>query len=112
MTKRKLISRTAEAFLFSGRPNPQWRLSKAQMKEWNAQWDEAPLSDNKVERPAILGYTGCLLQNEEHSYWIIYNGCLSFYSGDKMICKIDEGRQLERWLLNTGPEEMKKVVSL
>ena len=107
MAKPKTLSRTAQAFLFSGRPNPVWRLSTAQMQEWKKQWNEAAFSDKEAQRPSILGYTGCLLQNDEHSYWIIFNGCVSFYEGKNISSRKDEGRRMERWLIDTGPEEVK-----
>ncbi|NOT51246.1 MAG: hypothetical protein HOP10_08205 [Chitinophagaceae bacterium] len=79
------------------------------MKSWKQQWEAAPLSDEEVKRPSILGYTGCFLQNEEHSYWIIYNGCVSFYDSKTVISKRDDNRQMELWLLNTGPDEVSKL---
>lgn len=78
------------------------------MKEWKQQWEAAPLSDDEVKRPSILGYTGCSLQNDEHSYWIIFNSCVSFYNGPDIITKKDENRQMEQWLIATGPGEVKE----
>lgn len=105
MKKRKTESRTAEAFLYSGRLNPQWRLTPLQMKQWIEQWDDAPHSERQAVRLSVLGYTGCSLQYDEDSYWIIFNGVVSFYKREEVINKKDTERRMERWLLGTGPDE-------
>lgn len=111
MKKRKTESRTAEAFLYSGRANPQWRLDQEQFSEWKKQWQEAVHSDQQAGRLSVLGYTGCLLQNDEHSYWIIFNGTVSFYEKDIVINKKDAHQQMEQWLLSTAPDEVRKIAT-
>lgn len=111
MKNRKTESRTAEAFLYSGRLNPQWRLTPAQLKHWIQHWDEAPFSERQAGRLSVLGYTGCVLHYDEDSYWIIFNGVVSFYKKEKVINKKDSNRQLEQWLLGTAPDEVQKAVA-
>ncbi len=108
--KRKIASCTAEAFIFSGRPNPQWELDPEQMKSWMQQWEEASYSDSEVQRPPVLGYNGCRLQKDEHSYWIICNSYVSFYGTNTVINKRDDDRRMELWLLHTAPGEIKTLV--
>jgi hypothetical protein len=100
----------AEAFLYSGQRNPKWALDNIQMIIWKEQWNEAPFSAVEVNRPAVLGYTGCQLQLNEHSYWIISNGCVSFYDGATVVNKKDDGRKMESWLLRTGPEDVRRML--
>jgi hypothetical protein len=100
----------ATALLFSGRQNPDWELTAAQQKNWMLLWKHAPVSDTEVKQPSILGYTGCRLQYEEHSHWQLYNGCVSFYEKETVFSKKDEERQMELFLLNTAPEEVKEVL--
>jgi hypothetical protein len=101
---------TAVARLFSGRENPDWELTLAQQKNWMILWQQAPLSDTEVEIPSRLGYTGCRLQYNAHSHWQLYNGCVSFYEKETVFSKKDEERQMELFLLNTAPEEVKEVL--
>ncbi|MBL7702808.1 MAG: hypothetical protein JNM14_11195 [Ferruginibacter sp.] len=100
----------ATTLLFSGRQNPQWELTPAQQKNWMLLWKQAPLHNEDVKQPSILGYTGCRLQYDEHSRWQLYNGCISFFEKDKVFSKKDEERQMEMFLLNTAPEEVKEVL--
>ena len=96
--------------LFSGRQNPEWQLTAAQQKNWMVLWKHAPLSDTEVKTPSILGYTGCSLQYDEHSHWQLHNGCVSFYEKETVFSKKDEDRQMEMFLLNTAPEEVKEIL--
>lgn len=100
----------ATALLFSGRQNPEWELTAAQQKNWMVLWKQASLSNKEVEVPSTLGYTGCRLQYDEHSHWQLHNGCVSFYEKDTVFSKKDEERQMELFLLNTAPEEVKEVL--
>jgi hypothetical protein len=96
--------------LFSGRQNPVWQLTAAQQKNWMLLWKQAPHNDTDVKQPNKLGYTGCRLQYDEHSHWQLYNGCVSFYEKDSVFSKKDEDRQMELFLLNTAPEEVKEIL--
>ena len=81
-----------------------------QQKNWMALWKFASLSNTTVEHPSKLGYTGCQLQYDEHSHWQLYNGCVSFYEKETVFSKKDEERQMELFLLNTAPEEVKDIL--
>jgi hypothetical protein len=108
--KRQITNWTAEAFVFSGRPNPQWILTKKQAHDWMDIWQSASYSNNEVQRPSRLGYTGCRLQFNEHSYWIMYNGCVSFYDKGQVISKEDAAREMEYFLLNTATKKEKEIL--
>lgn len=101
----------AEAFLFSGRRNPQWQLNMKQNAEWMKLWQAASPSGKNVKMPSILGYTGCRLKMNEHSHWFIYDGCVSFYEKGNVINKKDTDRQMEFFLMRTAPEDVKKILN-
>ena len=101
---------TATALLFSGKRDIEWQLTPAQQKAWMILWQQASLSHAKVEIPSVLGYKGCRLQHNEHSHWQLYNGCVSFYEQETVFSKKDKERQMELFLLNTAPEEVKEVL--
>ena len=108
--KRQITNWTAEAFVFSGRQNPQWILTEKQADDWKNLWQGASPSDKEVQRTSKLGYTGCRLQCNEHSYWIIFDGCVSFYDQQQVISKEDTGRAMEYFLLNTATKEEKEIL--
>lgn len=108
--KSKIINRCAEVYIYSGRPNPKWLLSTGQIKSWKQQWTDAPLSGYEVQRPAVLGYTGCRLQYDEHAYWIIYDGRISFYEEGKITSREDQHRRMELFLLRTSTGEAKEIL--
>jgi hypothetical protein len=101
---------TVTAFLFSGRRNPQWKLTPEEAKEWMNKWRHAPLSPKEVKRPSVLGYTGCSLQYNEHSYWMIFDSCVSFYDQGLVISKEDTQRGMEKLLFRGAPDEIKKLL--
>jgi hypothetical protein len=101
---------TAEAFLFSGRPNPQWPLTEEQATDWMKLWEAATPSVKEARQLAILGYTGCKLHHDKHSYWLMADGCVSFFDQDTVINRSDPGRKMEYFLLHTAPEEVKQVL--
>jgi hypothetical protein len=108
--KRQITNWTAEAFVFSGRQNPQWILTEEQADDWMNLWQRASSSDKEEQQPSRLGYTGCRLQLNEHSYWHMFDGCVSFYDKGQVISKEDEERKLEYFLLNTASAEIKEIL--
>lgn len=98
------------AQIFSGRKNPEWTLNVQQQKNWMALWKQAALSNTEVQVPAVLGYTGCRLQYNEHSHWQLFNGVVSFYEHDSIFSKKDEERQMEQFLLNTAAGDVKETL--
>ena len=97
-------------FLFSGRKNPEWKITTAQQKSWMQLWNLAELCDREVEHVSTLGYTGCRLLYNQHSHWHLYNGCVSFYEDGKIISKKDEERKMEFFLLKTASPEVKEIL--
>jgi hypothetical protein len=97
-------------FVFSGRQNPQWILSEKQANDWMVLWQAASHSNKDAQCPSRLGYTGCRLQLNEHSHWLIFNGCVSFYDKEKVISKKDADRQMEFFLLHTAPKEENEIL--
>lgn len=101
---------TAEAFVFSGRPNPQWIITEKQAADWISLWEQAAPSGKELQLPSRLGYTGCRLQYNKHSHWLMYNGCVSFFDGSQVISKIDGAKKMEFFLLNSAPTEPREIL--
>ena len=98
------------ALLFSGRRNPEWELTPGQQLQWQELWKQAPATNERATLVSKLGYTGCRLQPDEHSYWLISGGCVSFYQKDAVLSKLDGGRKMELFLLNTSPEDTRQIL--
>jgi hypothetical protein len=112
--KKKVTAHTnpiVTVFLFSGRPNPQWILTEEQTAVWMQLWNDAALTEHTVQLPLKLGYKGCRVQKNKHSYWLIYKSCVSFYKNNKVLSKSDPGRKLELFLHETADAETKKMLT-
>jgi hypothetical protein len=108
--KSKISNWTAKAFVFSGRPDPEWVLTEKQAHDWMNLWHAAPSSGKKVQLPSRLGYTGCRLQLNEHSYWMLSDGCVTFYNNSQVISKKDADNKMEFFLLNSASEEPREIL--
>jgi hypothetical protein len=96
--------------LFSGRPNPEWILSKAQIAAWELLWEKAVVSNKLIEPKPILGYNGCTLQTHTALYWFVVDGLVGLYDTTTIIVKEDSNAQMEQFLLHTAPKEIKELL--
>lgn len=91
--------------IFSGRPNPIWVLSGDQGKQWLSYMEALqPASEGDGPEPAGLGYRGILVKGFKHTKCgesvRVFGGVVQ--CADRKY--LDDGRQLEKWLLATaGP---------
>jgi hypothetical protein len=101
---------SATALLFSGRQNPEWLLTPVQQQHWAECWQNATSTNVEMEFPSRLGYAGCILHFDEHSYWQLYDGHASFNESGRKVFKKDEKRKMEFYLLDTAPADVKKIL--
>jgi hypothetical protein len=97
------------AFLFSGRPDPQWQLKKKQADHFISLWSQAPVSNKEATIPSILGYKGIKILAEKKQ-WLIYNGVITCYEEKIKTSKTDDEKTIEKFLLSTAPEEVLKLL--
>lgn len=102
----------AEVMLFSGRPNPQWRLKKKDADRFLEYWESAPLSASDTEQSSRLGYNGCRISIDKDTYWLINNGQITFFNGKNTVYKTDEAKKAEKWILSTAPAATKDLLSV
>jgi hypothetical protein len=104
-----------ELDIFSGRPNPTWVLTVAETKSFGQQLAELPRT-SACELSAGLGYQGLVVtrvKGAEARVIRIQNGCVHIAEGDRTIHTRDEGRELERWLIDTGrPRLTENVIEI
>ena len=96
-----------ELDIFSGRPNPRWKLTSHQVKEFNNQIEKLPESKLTSKREEGLGYRGMVIRSTHdiiHGYdeIVICKGVVIARRGKKSKILIDKDRTLERELLQTG----------
>ncbi len=90
--------------MFSGRPNPKWKLSVTQVEELKSKLAGLPLS--RPREPPGLGYRGIVIINhskdpELPSHIRAYDSVLAVAKTGKMTYFRDVNR-IEDWLLGLG----------
>ena len=95
--------------VFSGRPNPNWALTKEQAIFFlNNVSQIKPTTENLQNYPEkILGYRGFIVDEKRNKdltlkSFDIYNGAIKVVSNDSSYFLKDKDFQLEKWLLQTA----------
>jgi hypothetical protein len=96
---------TGTAFVFSGRPDPEWPVpagARTRLREiWSAL---TPVVSASPAAPA-LGYRGCALRCPPGDEWLAYGGVVSHTAVSGAVDRrSDRGRTFERLLLSTAPD--------
>jgi hypothetical protein len=99
-----------EVDLYSGRPNPHFRLNPDEASEVLRRLaDLPPLSDHAAPREG-LGYRGLRLVPESSDSIAeieVSAGVVVVHNRDGSVVYLaDPGRTLERWLIETGAESL------
>lgn len=98
----------AEADLYSGRPNPVWRLNPAATRELGSMLRALQPGGTPAEAPG-LGYRGLLVREAEAvlpgcAELRVYRGTVAAHCGTTTRSLADPGRAVERFLVGTGLE--------
>jgi hypothetical protein len=93
-----------EMDIFSGRPNPTWKLTPEQTQEL-----QLKVSDlrRQIVPPRVfdgLGYRGLIVRDSDDpaSFLKVGFGVIFHTHGGTEIAYEDEGHAFEKWLLTTG----------
>ena len=100
--------------IFSGLPNPVWKLSASQESELLSRLTRLHSAHKQSFKTPGLGYTGFVIRNEESPSSpepiMVYDGLIRWGGG---VYK-DTQRALEKWLLNTSgssiPEHLRETI--
>jgi hypothetical protein len=95
---------TGTAFVFSGRPDPEWPVpadARARLQEiWSALTAGAPA----LPAAPPLGYRGCALRCPPGGEWLAYGGVVAHTAASGAVDRrSDRERAFERLLLSTAP---------
>ncbi len=103
---KKTRSVTVTAHVFSGVPDPTWRLNRHQIAELADRIDGLqPISmDQPWEQPSKLGYRGFTIRVKQRGTsdkkLFVYDNVMDL--GKRLGTRKDSGQSLERWLLETA----------
>ena len=93
-----------EVDVFSGMPNPEWNLSDADAALFQQKIAALPEA-SPAQLANNLGYRGIIVRVKTEmtqTRILIQNGIVQSTQDDATVYCSDPGRDLERWLLNTG----------
>ena len=98
---------TGTALVFSGRPDPEWRVTVEARARLHSIWSAlAPGASAPPAAPA-LGYRGCALRCPPGDEWLAYGGVVSHTAASGTVDRrTDPERAFERLLLSTAPAGM------
>jgi hypothetical protein len=88
--------------VFSGRPNPTWRVPVETARKLERLWQRLEPSEAAFPAAPLLGYRGCTLDCGTKGRWQSYGGVVA--SGD--IHKYDPERKFERLLIGSAPANL------
>jgi hypothetical protein len=94
----------AVCHIYSGRPDPGWKLTKKQAKEVDRIWQSLKETSVRDEFPSFLGYRGILLVWEDGREIFVFNKRAKGKIKNRILWKSDEVGRLERYLLSSAPE--------
>ncbi|MDZ4719870.1 MAG: hypothetical protein SH847_15580 [Roseiflexaceae bacterium] len=106
----------AELQLFSGRPNPTWNLTQAQIEQFSTRLQAlAEIRDGEADDG--LGYWGIIVQaitptngNGTMRQITISRGIVIVEQGGSRRTYADSNRELERWLFQTSRNQIDQAI--
>ncbi|HXP70749.1 MAG TPA: hypothetical protein VOA88_15815 [Candidatus Dormibacteraeota bacterium] len=99
-TSKSIECCTATATIYSGRPDPSWRLTKALVQQLENIWKRLGPSAGALPVAPALGYRGCSVNCGPRGIWISFAGVVSRGKENRA----DPGHQFERAVLNSAPK--------
>lgn len=95
----------AGAFVYSGRADPTWSISKWLAKKLQKLWESLPASREKWEaRPGGLGYRGSFVRGPGHREWVAFKGLVSLTTPAGMEVRRDLAGKFEETLFSSAPK--------
>ena len=95
--------------IYSGRPDPQWQLTKSEAEHFLALFNNSINSETEATIPSILGYKGMRLMSAQKQF-LLHNGLITCFEQGHRSSKRDAEKNIEKYLLSTAPEKTLKVL--
>jgi hypothetical protein len=94
---------TGTAFVFSGRPDPEWQVPSDALTRLQAIWSSLTPGASAPPSAPALGYRGCALRCPPNE-WLAYGGVVTNTAASGAVDRrSDPERTFERMLLSTAP---------
>lgn len=95
-----------ELDIFSGKPNPSWKLSTEQVEFLQTSLKSLDEVSEKQPIAPDLGYRGFVVTLNNNVRIDIYGGTITIHK--KVF--LDRGRMLERWLVRTSDQRISEAL--
>jgi hypothetical protein len=93
----------ATASVFSGRPDPTWRVATGVVRRLRQIWDSLPPYVGERPSPPPVGYRGFTLRCSEALEWTAYGSVVTLGSGVSSESRSDTERAFEKALAASAP---------
>jgi hypothetical protein len=95
---------TARAFVFSGRPDPEWLIQEQQIQRLETLWNQLPPCLASTSSQSGLGYRGVSMVCTNNEEYIAFGGYVKKKISNSVELKKDTERLFEKLLLSTAPQ--------
>jgi len=97
------------ALIYSGKPDPQWHLTKTQADHFLDLFDKAASSEKEAVIPSILGYKGIRVTSAQRQF-LLYDRLITCFEQRQRFSKRDDEKKIEKYLLKTAPGEILQLL--
>lgn len=95
----------AGAYIFSGRPDPTWRISRDMVQELEKVWKSFENAEEARFSPPALGYRGCFVRDENKNRdWYAYIVDVSLRRNGNTELRFDNSCRFETLVLHSAPQ--------
>src|SRR5512134_3217726 len=94
-SKRRPRAWTAGVLLYSGRPNPTWKVDGRRVQRLIRIWAGLDVLTRARPRAPALGYRGCFLQEDDRRDWVACAGVVTLSASGRAEVRGDEARAFE-----------------
>jgi len=94
----------AGALIFSGRPDPTWRVNADEAKRLEAVWNSLEPYRGPLPKAPVLGYRGVFLRDSARREWFAYGGVATLKTPQGSESRRDHDRKFEA-LLSSAPRQ-------
>lgn len=93
-----------KALIFSGRPDPTWKIEKPIMKELERIWDSLIPMQEELPSALPLGYRGCQIMCNSAIEWLVYRNLVTCRSRSMIEYRYDRYRKFEKLVISSAPK--------
>ena len=93
-----------KVLIFSGRPDPIWKLNSQEVDHIIEIWDELNRTEKIFEKVPLLGYRGITISQHDNIVFFAYQGIIKKEHNNLTEFRIDPQKKFEQYLINTSPK--------